>query len=88
MEKERRQISKQEKQFDAEFQDLMQSSIQENISSADTVKPLKFVRDKNEDEHSDKESAGLEPSNKGNATYVPSILFLTREEDCAMFPSG
>jgi len=57
-------VSKQEKQFDAELQELLQESIQENIASADNTKPQKLIREKFEgDENSERESNS--GSNKG-----------------------
>lgn len=64
LERERKiKFSKQEKQFDAEFQELMQSSIQENISSAEVSKPVKLIKEKVEEDHTDKDVP--ETSNKG-----------------------
>lgn len=74
LERERRiNISKQEKQFNAEFQELMQASIQENISSAETTKPVKLIKEKVEEDAADKDAPEI--SNKGTSEYEDLYLF-------------
>ena len=57
-------VSKQEKQFDAELQELLQESIQENIASAGDIKPQKLIKEKIEGDDNLEREGGLD-SNKG-----------------------
>ena len=76
LERERqRHLSKQEKQFDAELQDLIRESLQENAQSVTQSKPVKLIREKPENE---KEDSAPEPQN-GFFFFSQELILLEKK---------